>query len=104
MFSQASVSLSTIGLMATRSLLILVTARSVPFLLECLPVLLDSFLYHGHACIMNKHLGEQKKKTLQINEISTEVKDYFKWSFATHIYSMNQEIRALKGTTSVVKP
>ena len=35
MFLQASVILSTIGLMATRSLLILVTARSVRILLEC---------------------------------------------------------------------
>ena len=39
MFSQASVILSTIGLMATRSLLILVTARSVRILLECFLVL-----------------------------------------------------------------
>ena len=35
MFSQVSVILSTIGLMDTRSLLILVTARSVRILLEC---------------------------------------------------------------------
>ena len=35
MFSQASVILSTIDLMATRSLLILATARSVSILLEC---------------------------------------------------------------------
>ena len=35
MFSQPSVILSTIGLMDTRSLLILVTARSVRILLEC---------------------------------------------------------------------
>ena len=35
MFSQASVILSTIGLMATLSLLILVTVRSVRILLEC---------------------------------------------------------------------
>ena len=34
-FSQASVILSTIGRMATRSLLILVTLRSVRILLEC---------------------------------------------------------------------
>ena len=35
MFSQASVILSTISLMATRSLLILATVRSVRILLEC---------------------------------------------------------------------
>ena len=35
MFSEASVILSTIGLMATRSLLILVTAQSIRILLEC---------------------------------------------------------------------
>ena len=39
MFSQASVILSTIGLMDTRSLLILVTARSVCILLECFLVM-----------------------------------------------------------------
>ena len=35
MFSKTSVILSTIGLKATRSLLILVTARSLRILLEC---------------------------------------------------------------------
>ena len=35
MFSQASVILSAIGLMTTRSLLVLVTACSVRILLEC---------------------------------------------------------------------
>ena len=35
MFSQVSVILSTIGLMAIQSLLILITARSVRILLEC---------------------------------------------------------------------
>ena len=39
MFSHASVILFTIGLMATLSLLILVTARSVRILLECFLVL-----------------------------------------------------------------
>ena len=38
MFSQASVILSTVGLMATQSLLILVTTRSVRILLECFHV------------------------------------------------------------------
>ena len=39
MFSHTSVILSTIGLMAIRSLLILVTARSVRILLECFLVM-----------------------------------------------------------------
>ena len=43
MFSQVSVILSTIGLMPTRSLLVLVTVRSIRILLECFLVLLESF-------------------------------------------------------------
>ena len=44
MFSQVSVILSTIGLMATRSLIILVTVRSVRILLECYLVLEAFFI------------------------------------------------------------
>ena len=44
MFSRASVILSTIGLMATRLLIILVTERSVRILLECFLVG-DKFAY-----------------------------------------------------------
>ena len=45
MFSQTSVIPSTIGFMATRSLPILVRARSVSILLECILVFLLMFMY-----------------------------------------------------------
>ena len=45
MFLQASVILSTIGLMATRPLRILVTAGSARILLECILVILKDLFY-----------------------------------------------------------
>ena len=53
MFSRASVILSTIGVMATGSVLILVTARLVRILLECFLVFV-SFL-----CISTKSSCDQ---------------------------------------------
>ena len=48
MFSQACVILCTIGLMATRSLFVLVTARSVCILLECFLVLISALSSSFH--------------------------------------------------------
>ena len=56
MFSHASVILSTIGLMAIRSLLILVTARSVRILLDCFLVMFFVCLFF-FVCVLFEFFG-----------------------------------------------
>ena len=73
MFSHAPVILFTIGLIATRSVLILVMARSVRILLECsLAVLNYFFLLNASKQNFSKHkstLSDLLEKKLEFLEV-----------------------------------
>ena len=98
MFSQASIILSTISLMATRSLLILVTVRSESILLECFLV--------SHFCVLLSLLKEKDIRdddfryivVENINSGGTETKEFL----STIQDLIDQEVKKCKPITSIL--